>query len=274
MRNNLLKRALSVLLSLVLVASYLPVSQVQAATVQQPLNIIEGSKKADAHSIVWEKFFGPDVMHTEFAGAVWTDKSVFAEETDLLPGIALNDSNNFLVALSALASNVSITGHTTSPTDTMLVLDLSESMVDKIYDVGYICSGDRYHLATGIDISLMEAMVKATNDTIAALMKQNSNNRVGVVLYSGNAADSAIVVLPLGRYTGVNGAYLSLDVQYTTSTLYTYDSNTRWWASAGQSAPYVDSASAVSVSVADNLKTEEGAAVADLSKTVEGGTYF
>ncbi len=274
MRNNLFKRALCVLLGLVLAATYLPVSQTKAATVQQPLNIIAGSKKADANSIIWEDFFGPDVMHTEFAGAVWTDKSVFAEETDLLPGVTLDDNNNFLVALSALASNVYITGYTTSPTDTMLVLDLSASMVDKTYDVGYIRSGERYHLASGIDMSLMEAMVKAANDTIAALMKQNSNNRVGVVLYSGNiSADSAIVVLPLGRYTGVNGAYLTLDAEYTTSTLYTYDGNTRWWASVGQSEPYVDSASAVSVSVADTLKTEEGAAVADLSKVVEGGTY-
>ena len=56
MRNDLLKRALSVLLSLVLVLSCLPAGHVKAATAQQPLNIIAGSKKADPHSIIWEDF--------------------------------------------------------------------------------------------------------------------------------------------------------------------------------------------------------------------------
>ena len=281
MRNDLLKRALSVLLSSVLVLSCLPAGHVKAATVQQPLNIIAGSKKADPHSIIWEDFFGPDVMHTEFAGAVWTDKSVFTEETNKLPGVALDNKNNFLVALSALASNVSITGHTSSPTDTMLVLDLSGSMVDGTYEVGYVRSGNNYNQAFGIDMSLMEAMVKATNDTIDALMKQNSNNRVGVVLYSGNTdtdyaatPGSATVVLPLNRYEGVNGEYLNLDATYTTSALYTYNYYNRQWTATGKSATYVAYNSTVSVSVENGLKTETGATVKDASKTVVGGTYI
>ena len=77
MRNNLFKRALSILLCLVMVLAYLPANQAKAATAGQPLHIIEGSKKADPETMIWENFFGPNVMHTEFAGAVWTDKSVF-----------------------------------------------------------------------------------------------------------------------------------------------------------------------------------------------------
>ena len=111
----------------------------------------------------------------------------------------------------------------------MLVLDLSGSMVDGTYEVGTIRQGNNYQTAEGIDMSLIEAMIDATNATINALMKQNTNNRVGVVLYSGNTTTSqaatpgtATVVLPLGRYTGVDEEYLSVDTTWRTEALYTY----------------------------------------------------
>ncbi len=280
--NNLFKRALSIVLCVVLLMAYLPANALKTAAAEPVLNIVPNSKKADPQSIIWENFFGPGQMHTEYAGAVWTDKSVFTGATNKLPGVSLVDQNNFLVALSSIASNTAITGHTSSPTDTMLVLDLSGSMVDGTYEVGYIRSGNNsYNQAYGIDMSLVEAMVKATNDTIDTLMTQNSNNRVGVVLYSGNTSTgndatsgSATVVLPLGRYAGVAGKYLSLDANYITNTLYTYNRNTRRWTAAGQSEPYVASNSTVAVSVENGLKTESGAAVTDASKTVVGGTYI
>ena len=279
--NTLFKRALSILLCLVMLLAYLPAGVLEITAAEQRLNILYNSKKADPDSIIWENFFGPDVMHTEFSGAVWTDKSVFTEANSKLPGITLNNGNNFLVALSSIASNLSITGHTSSPTDTMLVLDLSGSMVDGSYEVGYVRVGNDYRQANGIDMSLVEAMVKATNDTIDALMMQNSNNRVGVVLYSGNTStnaaatrNSATVVLPLDRYEGVNGSYLSLNASYVTNALYTYNRNTRRWTATGESATYVPTNSTISVSVADGLTTKDGAAVSEASKTAAGGTYI
>ena len=181
--------------------------------------------------------------------------------------------------MSAIAANLSITGHTSAPTDTMLVLDLSGSMVDDTYEVGTIRRGNNdYRTVEGIDMALIEAMIDATNATIDKLMKQNTNNRVGVVLYSGNSAtnqaataSTATVVLPLGRYTGVEKEYLAVDTTWTTSTLYTRQWN--GWRASGE-ATYVASGTSISVSVKDGLKTEAGAAVSDASKRVNGGTYI
>ena len=277
------KRLLSLMLCLTLLLAYLPAGLLTVGGAEAPLEVISGSKKADPSTINWENFFGPDKMDTEYAGGVWTDKSVFTGESSELPGVTMNDSGNFLVALSAIASNLSITGHTSAPTDTMLVLDLSGSMVDDTYEVGTIRRGNNnYQTVEGIDMSLIDAMIEATNSTIDTLMQQNTNNRVGVVLYSGNTstnqaatASSATVVLPLGRYAGVDGEYLSVDTTYTTSTLYTYRGS-GWngrWEESGE-ATYVAEGTAVNVSVKNGLKTEAGANVNDNSKQVVGGTYI
>lgn len=280
MKNKLLKKAISLLLCLVLVLSYLPAGMLKSVDASQATLII-GDKKADPSSIIWEDFFGPDKMDTEFAGAVWTDKSVFTGTTNELPGVTLNNNNNFLVALSSIAANVSVAGHTSLPTDTMLVLDMSGSMVDGSYEVGYIRTQQgNYREANGIDMSLINAMIDATNATIDKLMSQNGNNRVGVVLYSGNTSqysdattDSATVVLPLGRYNGVNGKYLSVDANYVTNALY----ERSWsggWRATGESATYVPTGNDVDVSVANGLTTEAGTAVTDASKEAVGGTYI
>ena len=279
MKNKLFKKALSLLVCLAMLLSYVPGFSITAKAAVGDMNILAGSKKADPGTLDgWKAYFGPDKMDTEFAGAVWTDKSVFAQANSGLPGVALTDSGNFLVALSAIASNLSIVGHTSAPTDTMLVLDLSGSMVDDTYEVGTIRQGNQYRTASAIDMSLIEAMVEATNATIDSLMKQNTNNRVGVVLYSGNATtgqnatpSTATVVLPLARYAGVGGKYLSVDTTYTTQTLYTYQ-NRRWQATG--EATYVAENTNVSVSVEDGLKTEAGVAVSDASKQANGGTYL
>ncbi len=278
-KRKITHRILSVVLCIAMILSSMPAMTLNVAA-EQTLNIVAGSKKADPSTVNWENYFGPNKMDTEFAGGVWTDKSVYTGATSELPGVALKDSKNFLVALSAIASNLSITGHTSSPTDTMLVLDLSGSMVDNTYEVGTVRYGNNYLTANGIDMSLINAMIEATNATIDKLMAQNTNNRVGVVLYSGNAESNqaatpqtATVVLPLGRYSGVNQEYLSVDAATTTSTLYTYNWGTRRWQANGQ-ATYVDSSAAIHVSVKDGLKTEAGAAVTDSSKRANGGTYI
>ena len=274
-------KLLSVLLCLALMVSYIPATVITAADLGSGLDIVEGSKISDPSTLGgWTRYFGPNKMDTEFAGAVWTDKSVFTEATNALPGAALTDSDNFLVALSAIAANHSIKGHTSSPTDTMLVLDVSGSMVDGTTTVGYVRQGNNnYRQVSAIDMSLINAMVEATNATIQSLMEQNSNNRVGVVLYSGNTSTSqdadyndATVLLPLGRYTGVSGEYLSVDADTTTSQLYTRQGNR--WVSAGTSDPYVPTGEDVSVSVKNGLKTEAGGNVTDSSKQVVGGTYI
>lgn len=180
----------------------------------------------------WESLFinsdaqGVDFT-TENAGGVWTDKSVFkpseipAELTDATSlentHLSITDTNdNFLVALSAIASNKEIVGYSTIPTDTVFVLDLSSSMRT---------SGDNR-------TSAIDDLVDATNKAITDLLALNKNNRVAVVMYAGNvngnfssADGTTVVLMPLDTYTPAtttNGVG-----QYLQSTSY---SGNRDWA--------------------------------------------
>lgn len=139
----------------------------------------------------WQNYFTDD--STEFAGGVWTDKSVFegVEEFETSLGnsamdIKMKSEDNFLVSLSALSSNKEIVGYSTIPTDTIMILDVSQSMDN---------SGS------------VPQMVASANAAIDDLLKLNKNNRVGIVLYSGNSQNGAsstntgTLLLELGRYT-------------------------------------------------------------------------
>lgn len=257
--------------------AYLPAA-IMAVAVEPGLNIVDGSKRSDKATLDWRDYFGPDKLDTEYAGMVWTDKSVFTSATDELPGVSLKDDKNFLIALSAIASNLSIAGQTSSPTDTMLVLDVSGSMVGVKYEVGSIReSSSKYTAVKATDMSILTAMVESTNATIKKLMELNVNNRVGVVLFSGNTStsdaatpSSATVVLPLGRYADVGGEYLSIDAPTETKSLYKKQSNK--WQSIGN-VTYVPEKATIKVATKGGLKTEEGKAVASTSKQVIGGTY-
>ena len=202
---------------------------------------------------------------TEYAGSVWTDKSVFTNASAFNDvthrgGIIVGDTvsndtlltdgekvalgkDNFLIALSAIGSTKEIEGYETTPTDTMLVLDVSQSMDNSK--------------------SVLD-MVKAANDAIHRLLELNKYNRVGVVLYSGNSSLGASetstgqVVLPLARYkttdiTEENG-----------KTLYHYlkavndddgDDHDTW------------------TSLSSYLTYEDGAKVTNINKQTIGGTY-
>lgn len=74
--------------------------------------------------------------------------------------------NNFLIALSAIAANKSITGYSHIPTDTVLVLDVSGSM-------------------NSDNNNAVSELITAANEAIATLQAVNNHNRVGVVMYSG-----------------------------------------------------------------------------------------
>ncbi len=149
----------------------------------------------------WKNYFGSDIKSTENEGSVWTDKTVLTDSSasgNL--GIAMNSNDDFLVALSAIASNKTVNVISNMPTDTMLILDVSGSMND---DAGHN--------------DLAEEMVDAANESIADLLSSNKYSRIGVVLYSGSSSgastDDAVLVLPLDRYTTASdGKYLSYTV--------------------------------------------------------------
>ncbi len=224
------KRLTAGFMSLILVVLLIPFSAIAIMPDAVAERIADPSTMDD-----WKHFFGSDVANTVNAGGVWVDKSVFTDASAFPSSIQLKDENNFLVALSAIAANKSIVGYSNIPTDTMLVLDLSGSMVesDSVAD-----------------------MVDAANAAIKELFAVNNHNRVGVVLYSGNSnfgvsnTNTATVILPLDRYS-VSASYGNL-----TGKFLSYSSNNE------------------TVSVANGVKDSDGKTVSGNSKIAQGGTYI
>ena len=193
--HSLKNRITSVILTVVMIVTLVPFAVMTANAAS-----VNSTRAVDASTVgAWQNFFPiTGELTTENAGGVWMDKSVFSDASSFSHlGISMNDPEAFLVALSAIASNMTVTGMSHVPTDTMLVLDVSGSMNDSNNGVA-------------------EELVEAANASIKALLDTNSYNRVGVVLYSGpttqggaTSASDAILILPLGRYTtAADGKYL------------------------------------------------------------------
>lgn len=235
-RYSIFQKTMAMILSLVLIIGLVPTYAVAAQT----RSVAVDSRVSDPNTMnQWQDYFGENMISTEFAGGVWTDKSVLTSASDFRADISMNDpDNHFLIALSALAANQQIEGYTSAPIDVMLVLDVSGSMQG----------------------SKATAMVQATNETIDSLLKQNNNNRVGVVLYSGNSstnqnagANTATVILPLDRYTTTSTQTIEVDgVRETIPAYFTISNNT--------------------VSVASTVRNSSGQVSG--SKAVSGGTYI
>lgn len=285
--KKMIKRTLSWVLTLAMVLSFLPAIALQSNAVAEGFitdRVVDNSTMDQ-----WKAYFGPDHLDTEFAGAVWTDKSVF-KDASAFAGVSsisgetvkmLDADNNFLVALSAIASTKEIVGYSTIPTDTMLVLDLSGSMVPET-------NVDGYQNVKTLDISNVEAMVKAANDAIYQLTRLNNYNRVGVVVYSGNSvvgasgAGTAQVLLPLGRYNGVavnnpDGSvsyeYLQMDLTTDTETVRVLVEDNPGNRNDVWQNVRVEVVTDVAVATKTNLKREDGSTVAANDKEVVGGTY-
>ena len=252
------KRIMALFMALSMVIGLMPVITLPVLAVEQA-NLTVIDKVADPSSFDnWKDYYGENSLlpdgtrgiSTWKAGGVWTDKSVYADSSEFVDsGVTMdNQANNFLVALSALASNKEIVGQSSTPTDTMLVLDLSQSMDN---------SGS------------VEDMIKATNETIDALLKMNVNNRVGVVLYSGNSntstpgyTSSATVILPLDHYTT------------TTSTTERVQVGGRWTQVTRYQYLTVEGSNDTTVSVADGTRNSNKVKPNTGSKNTNGGTYI
>ena len=211
-RFHKISRILSVIVSISLMLSLLPNFNLTKAADTD-------NRKVDANTMNgWTQFFGEQMINTTYAGGVWVDKTVLLGNKGELPSAVTmkDDQNNFLVALSAIASSKSISGYSQSPTDTVFVLDVSGSMTN--------------------NSNTVPNMVSATNDAIATLLSSNPHNRISIVLYSGNNSSSAedsaksMVLLPLDRYIGqkttVGGVEKTAYINQTKSgTTYTISTN-------------------------------------------------
>ncbi len=180
-------KLISVFLCVALLISCIPMA-VMAASSGRASYITRIADPATADG--WEEFFLPSdgTITTENAGGIWTNKSVYTDAS-ALGNITMTDADGMLVALSTIASNMTVMGMSSVSTDTVLVLDVSGSM------------GAGYN-------NVAKELVDAANASITTLLK-GTNNRVGVVLYS----DSATTILSLGRYktTDSQGKFLSIN---------------------------------------------------------------
>ncbi|MBE5868634.1 MAG: hypothetical protein E7293_06695 [Lachnospiraceae bacterium] len=174
---------------------------------------VDGIYLSDSNTINgWKNYFTDS--STEYAGAVWTDKAVFIKDpsnqlSTPIPGdfanlsqaiVSMNgnsveiDANgnivmttkadaytvdvadeNFLVAMSALGSTKQITGYSALPSDTVFMLDFSNSM----------SNADK------------SRMIEATNKAIEKLLAVNNYNRVAVIVYDTGAE----TLLSIDRYS-------------------------------------------------------------------------
>ncbi|MBQ7230811.1 MAG: hypothetical protein IJX04_07945, partial [Oscillospiraceae bacterium] len=197
MKNTMTKRVLSIVLCLALLMAYLP-----AGILAAELTVTD--RVADPSTMDgWKDYFLPDPLTTENAGGVWTDKSVFTDASAFADtGITKDGEDSFLVALSAMGSSMSVTGMSNTPTDTMMILDLSSSMYQ----------GSQRNPET------IRTMLQAVNNSITKLQNLNEHNRVGVTVYFGGQnriqsdSSNSMVLLPLDRYTHSSGAYLKANV--------------------------------------------------------------
>jgi len=190
-RTKIPNRLISLLLCLAVLSTCLPLTVLAADSGNTAFN-----REVDANTMDgWQDYFDLENLDTSNAGGVWTDKSVFPN-ADAFPDSInmIDDGKNFLTALSAIAANKEVIGYSTVPTDTVFVLDLSNSM----------------------SVSSMTQLIEATNQAINTLQGINNNNRVGVVLYSGKSANrtySTAVsrLMPIDRYTTTdrNGAFIN-----------------------------------------------------------------
>ncbi len=145
-----------------------------------------------------------DNTSTEYAGRIWTDKSVFTGDVtfDTFGGgkstIKLNENKtgeDFLVAYSALATSEAVTGQTQAPVDVVFIIDISGSM-----------SNNNSRMDNGL--SRIANTVAAVNTSIETLMAMNEHTRVALVAFSSTAE----ILLPLAHYTkSANRPFLSLN---------------------------------------------------------------
>ncbi len=177
-----------------------------AVGVMQPGLETHAAKVADLNTTTkYTESLGNNAS-TEYAGRIWTDKSVWDTDASVegypleegqVNTITVENDSDFLVALSALATSQSITGQSQAPVDVVFIIDLSGSM-----------SNSSSNMDNGR--SRIYNTVQELNHAIEKLMELNPHNRIAVVGFS----DTAKVLLQLDHYTKRNNnAYFRVSRQ-------------------------------------------------------------
>lgn len=185
-KTKMTKRVMSVLLSIAVFMTCLPLSVFAANMATQSATIVADA--GTAHT--WESMMGTDSDGNRYAGRVWVDKSVYTDgQTAVLNSrneagssfdVSLEDDEAFQVIFSALGSSMTTTETTSSsgPMDVVLILDTSTSMDD----------------LTG-GVTRLERVIDAANQLLDDLLTLN-NARIAIVTYNRDSE----TVLPLAAY--------------------------------------------------------------------------
>lgn len=238
---QLSRKIISVLLCVALLLSFVPLTAFAATGYVYPGGA--GTTVADLDTAnKYSESLG-DNASTEYAGRIWTDKSVYDSDVTFATfgggnsTIKLNENKNgedFLVAYSALATSESIEGQSQAPVDVVFVIDTSGSMND---DMSSTDSTNR-----------IVNTVSALNRAIETLMALNEHTRVGVVAFSSTST----VLLELGRYEKGTRTSGQGNNQTTVTNYFSLSSN--------NSTLYV------------HVKKEGETQQIDVSRSVTGGT--
>ena len=113
---------------------------------------------------------------TQYAGRIWTDKSVGTTADYGGKDFELEDGEDFLVTFSALSSAQTIKSQTASPIDVVFVLDFSASMTWGV-------DSQEMSREDGSD-SRIKYLIDSLNKTIDTLVNANENNRIGIVTFN------------------------------------------------------------------------------------------
>ena len=199
MIKNYFKKAVSLLLCTLIVATALPITSMAASS----KTVTAIADNGTAHT--FESIMGTDIDGNRYAGRVWVDKSVYTDgQTAVLNTsgdegstfkVNLEQGENFQTIFSALGSSMTTkaTVSSSGPLDVVIILDDSTSMDD-------IISGRTTRL---------EKLIESSNKLLADLLTAK-DIRIGIVGYNQNS----IEILPFGKYE--NGIKLSvLNNKYT-----------------------------------------------------------
>ncbi|MCH5278680.1 MAG: VWA domain-containing protein [Christensenellaceae bacterium] len=137
--------------------------------------------------------------NSRYAGRIWSDKSVFANDVKV-NGVTIDNDSDFLHVFSAIGSSLKTSGKNQLPLDVVFILDTSYSMVDQASTNGDDLENQR-----------LEKAADALNSAIKTLMEASDYNRVGLVEFNSTSYKT----MDLGRYKpGSTGRYFTYTGQY------------------------------------------------------------
>lgn len=210
--------ALMALLSVLAVCVFAG-AEIALANTDEATNYVADTSTADAYKDIFGMpgTAGSETISTRYSGRVWADKSVSAGNSVTFSGVDENGSatthsldkkynGDFLVTYSAMATSQEITQLPKIPVDVVFVLDLSGSMN---------WGQDRQETVAGAPAeaqaaSRLQAMVDSLNTTIATLVEDNPENRIGIAVFNGTAS-TLLELTSASAMTNVgNGEYLEI----------------------------------------------------------------